>query len=69
MKVLLIDNYDSFVYNIAQYLGELGASISTCRNDEVNVKDVKELQPDKIVLSPVQEHRRRSATSGIAYPS
>ena len=52
MKVLLIDNYDSFVYNIAQYLGELGASPIVYRNDAVSVEEVKKLQPDRIVLSP-----------------
>lgn len=52
MKVLLIDNYDSFVYNIAQYLGELGASPIVRRNNEISVKDAKKLQPDRIVLSP-----------------
>jgi len=52
VKVLLIDNYDSFVYNIAQYLGELGASPIAYRNDEITVRKVKNLQPDRIVLSP-----------------
>lgn len=52
MRVLLVDNYDSFVYNITQYLGELGASPIVHRNDEISVKDVKNIQPDKIVLSP-----------------
>lgn len=52
MKVLLIDNYDSFVYNIAQYFGELGASITVCRNDEVTVKKVMELHPDRLIISP-----------------
>lgn len=52
MKVLLIDNYDSFAYNIAQYLGELGASPITYRNDAITARGVKELKPDRIVLSP-----------------
>ncbi len=52
MKVLLIDNYDSFVYNIAQYLGELGASPVVYRNDQITVRKAKSLQPDRIVLSP-----------------
>ena len=52
MKVLLIDNYDSFVYNIAQYLGELGASPIVCRNDKTTVRQVEKLQPDRIILSP-----------------
>lgn len=52
MKVLLIDNYDSFVYNIAQYLGELGASPLTYRNDTITVRIAQDLQPERIVLSP-----------------
>lgn len=52
MKVLLIDNYDSFVYNIAQYIGELGASATVFRNNEVSVKKVIALNPDRLILSP-----------------
>jgi len=52
MRVLLIDNYDSFVYNIAQYLGELGASVMVFRNDTINVKKAKRLNPDRIIISP-----------------
>ena len=52
MKVLIIDNYDSFVYNLAQYIGELGAETVVCRNDEITLKRAKELNPERIVLSP-----------------
>ncbi len=52
MRVLLVDNYDSFVYNIAQYLGELGASPIVLRNDEVSIRRAKAIKPDRIVLSP-----------------
>jgi anthranilate synthase component 2 len=52
MKVLMIDNYDSFVYNIAQYLGELGASPIIYRNNEISATEAKNLKPDRIVLSP-----------------
>lgn len=52
MKVLVIDNYDSFVYNLVQYIGELGAETIVYRNDRVSLKQVKELRPDRIVLSP-----------------
>ncbi len=52
MRVLLIDNYDSFVYNIAQYLGELGALVMVKRNDEVSVKRIRDLSPDRLILSP-----------------
>jgi anthranilate synthase/aminodeoxychorismate synthase-like glutamine amidotransferase len=50
--VLLIDNYDSFTYNLAQYLGELGAEVLVRRNDEVSVDDVARLMPARIVISP-----------------
>lgn len=51
-RVLVIDNYDSFTYNLVQYLGELGAEVSVERNDEVTLADVRELAPDAIVISP-----------------
>ena len=50
--VVMIDNYDSFTYNLVQYLGELGALVTVVRNDEVNIDDIERLQPDKIVISP-----------------
>ena len=50
--ILLIDNYDSFTYNLAQYLGELGAPALVRRNDELTVEDIERLQPDRIVISP-----------------
>jgi anthranilate synthase/aminodeoxychorismate synthase-like glutamine amidotransferase len=52
MKVLLIDNYDSFTYNLAQYLGELGHPPTVRRNDEVSLADVASMRPDRIVISP-----------------
>ena len=52
MKVLLIDNYDSFTFNIAQYLGELGHPPIVRRNDEVTVGEIESLAPDRIVVSP-----------------
>ena len=52
MKVLVIDNYDSFVYNLVQYIGELGGETIVYRNDQVNLKRLKELKPDRIVISP-----------------
>lgn len=51
-KVLVIDNYDSFTYNLVQYLGEMGAEIDVRRNDTLTVEDVIALAPDKIVISP-----------------
>ncbi|WP_455367571.1 anthranilate synthase component II [[Eubacterium] cellulosolvens] len=56
MKVLLIDNYDSFVYNIAQYLGELGVTPITYRNDEIDVSKARSFHPDRIILSPGPGH-------------
>jgi len=50
--LLLLDNYDSFTYNLVQYLGELGADVQVYRNDEITVKEAKQLQPSAIVLSP-----------------
>ena len=50
--ILLIDNYDSFVYNLARYFGELGCDTHVARNDVVSVADVFALQPDAVVLSP-----------------
>ena len=52
MKVLLIDNYDSFTYNLAQYLGELGHAPTVLRNDEVSLGDIESMRPDRIVISP-----------------
>ncbi|MGI9264609.1 MAG: anthranilate synthase component II, partial [Gammaproteobacteria bacterium] len=50
--ILMIDNYDSFTYNLVQYLGELGAEVETVRNDAVSVDDVVQMKPDGIVISP-----------------
>jgi len=52
MKVLLLDNYDSFTYNLAQYLGELGHAPAVHRNDQISLGDVESLKPDRIVISP-----------------
>jgi anthranilate synthase component II len=50
--LLVIDNYDSFTFNLVQYLGELGAEVRVVRNDELGVDDVERLAPERIVLSP-----------------
>jgi anthranilate synthase/aminodeoxychorismate synthase-like glutamine amidotransferase len=52
VRVLVIDNYDSFVYNLVQYLGELGPEIVVYRNDEITIEQAKALNPDRIVISP-----------------
>jgi para-aminobenzoate synthetase component 2 len=50
--ILMIDNYDSFTYNLVQYLGELGADVRVSRNDQISVAEIKRLAPEKIVISP-----------------
>jgi anthranilate synthase/aminodeoxychorismate synthase-like glutamine amidotransferase len=50
--ILVIDNYDSFTYNLVQYLGELGADPVVRRNDEVSIADIAAMQPERIVISP-----------------
>jgi para-aminobenzoate synthetase component 2 len=50
--ILMIDNYDSFTYNLVQYLGELGADVRVYRNDQITVAEVERLSPEKIVISP-----------------
>ena len=50
--ILMIDNYDSFTFNIVQYLGELGADVLVKRNDEVSIDEIKTLNPERIVISP-----------------
>jgi len=50
--VFVLDNYDSFTYNLVQYLGELGANVEVYRNDELTVEQVEALKPDRILLSP-----------------
>ncbi|KEQ57212.1 Anthranilate synthase component II protein [Marine Group I thaumarchaeote SCGC RSA3] len=52
MKFLIIDNYDSFVYNIAQYLGELGVDCDVIRNDKITLKEIQEKNYDAIIISP-----------------
>jgi anthranilate synthase component 2 len=50
--LLMIDNYDSFTYNIVQYFGELGEEVRTVRNDEITLNDIDVLKPDRICISP-----------------
>jgi anthranilate synthase component 2 len=50
--LLMIDNYDSFTYNVVQYLGELGADVKVVRNDEISCAEIADLKPTKIVISP-----------------
>ena len=50
--ILVIDNYDSFTYNLVQYLGELGSRIETYRNDKITLNDISGVNPEKIIISP-----------------
>ena len=52
MKLLLLDNYDSFTWNLAQYFGQLGAEVTVLRNDAIDLAGVRALQPARIVISP-----------------
>lgn len=50
--IIVIDNYDSFTYNLVQYLGELGEDLEVFRNDKITIKEIERLKPDRIVISP-----------------
>lgn len=50
--ILMIDNYDSFTYNLVQYLGEMGEELQVYRNDKITIQEIEKLSPDKIVISP-----------------
>src|SRR5687768_14264249 len=50
--VLMIDNYDSFTYNLVQYLAELGANVEVRRNDQITIDEIRTLAPERIVISP-----------------
>ena len=52
IKLLMVDNYDSFTYNIVQYFGELGADIEVFRNDEITIEGIAQRNPDRLVISP-----------------
>ena len=65
MKVLVIDNYDSFVYNLYQALGELGADPVVYRNDAIDLKEARRLDPDAVVLSPGPGHPANARDFGV----
>ena len=50
--LVMIDNYDSFTYNLVQYLGELGEQVKTYRNDEITIAEIASLAPDHLMISP-----------------
>jgi anthranilate synthase/aminodeoxychorismate synthase-like glutamine amidotransferase len=66
MRVLVIDNYDSFTYNLVQYLGELGAEVEVVRNDRATVAELLERRPDRLVVSPGPCTPAEAGTSGEA---
>ena len=53
--ILVIDNYDSFTYNLVQYLGELGAELRVRRNDQVTIGEIEVMAPEQILISPVPD--------------
>ena len=54
IKVVMVDNYDSFTYNLVQYLGELGAQVEVVRNDQTSIDKIKTMAPDKLVISQIR---------------
>jgi anthranilate synthase component 2 len=63
MRVLVVDNYDSFTYNLVQYLGELGADPVVVRNDEMSPPDARSLHPERLVISPGPGRPENAGTS------
>lgn len=60
--ILVIDNYDSFTYNLVQYLGELGEEVKVFRNDEISIQEIEALAPDHILISPDLVRRTKPAS-------
>src|SRR3989304_3862113 len=68
--ILLIDNYDSFTYNLFQYLSELGERVSVARNDKITIEEIEKMKPQRIIISPAPPRMpasptRSSSTSGL----
>ena len=61
--IFVLDNYDSFTYNLVQLLGELGAEVEVRRNDQVTLKEIEALAPERIVISPGRARRRKQASA------
>lgn len=61
--ILVIDNYDSFTYNLVQYLGELGADVRVFRNDEISLKEIARLKPERLLISPGPGEPRNAGVS------
>src|ERR671933_1674343 len=69
MRVLIVDNYDSFTYNLVQYLGELGAELDVVRNDVASVEELVERAPDRAVVSPGPCTPNEAGVSVAAIPA
>ena len=65
MKVLILDNFDSFVYNLADYVGKLGADPIVVRSGKIDLKGIEELSPDRIILSPGPGHPSEKRYAGV----
>jgi anthranilate synthase component 2 len=62
IKVVMVDNYDSFTYNLVQYFGELGADVTVVRNDQVTIEDIEKFAPDKLVIRRAHARRKKPAS-------
>ena len=69
MRTLVIDNYDSFTYNLIQYLGELGADISVVRNDCASVDELLATQPERVVVRPLKVFKHEDRGRGAGEPA
>ena len=67
--IVMIDNYDSFSYNVWQYLSELGADVTIFRNDEITVSDLDDLSPERVVISPGPRTPKEAGISGSVIES
>jgi anthranilate/para-aminobenzoate synthase component II len=66
--ILVLDNYDSFTYNLVQYLGELGVDLQVRRNDEITIEQIRALKPEHILVSPGPCSPREAGLSNRASP-
>ncbi|HXA44870.1 MAG TPA: aminodeoxychorismate/anthranilate synthase component II, partial [Candidatus Angelobacter sp.] len=67
--ILVLDNYDSFTYNLVQYLGELGADLQVRRNDEISIDEIRALKPERILVSPGPCSPREAGLSNDVIPT
>ena len=67
--LMMIDNYDSFTYNLVQYLGELGIDVEVFRNDKITTAEIEERKPDQIVMSPGPCTPNEAGTESATIPA